>query len=90
EADLPLSTVLDAFTEMSKFYEKKMPAEVFKTHFKPSLDALVSQLLDIQKEYVAEEKSPRPVLSEVTFEPEPDSRTLTPLLVDITTMGDKL
>ncbi|KFG36174.1 hypothetical protein TGP89_222270B, partial [Toxoplasma gondii p89] len=41
-------------------------------------------------EYVAEEKSPRPVLSEVTFEPEPDSRTLTPLLVDITTMGDKL
>ncbi|CBZ50091.1 conserved hypothetical protein [Neospora caninum Liverpool] len=91
EAGVPLSTILDAFTLMSKFYEKKMPADAFKNHFKPSLDALVSQLLEIEKEFAAEEKTTsRPVLSKVTFEPEPDSRTLTPLLVDITTMGDKL
>ncbi|PFH33759.1 hypothetical protein BESB_079750 [Besnoitia besnoiti] len=92
EAGLPLSSVLEAFDRMNKFYEKKMPAAAYKTHYMPSLDSLKSQLLDIQKAFVAEEKAvtSRHVLSEVTFEPEPDPRTLTPLLLDITTMGDTL
>ncbi|PHJ15598.1 hypothetical protein CSUI_010590 [Cystoisospora suis] len=96
EASLSLETVLKAFDRVSLFYQKEMKEEDFNEHFKPALEELKAQLLDLYKESLEDQKDSEKKKSFVVasetlkYEPNPDPRTLAPLLVDVTQMGNVL
>ncbi|CDJ32686.1 LOW QUALITY PROTEIN: uncharacterized protein EMH_0013330 [Eimeria mitis] len=77
----------DALLVMLELYEREMDEKSFNTFFLPAYDEVLAKFSDAKKLVKPAEKVP---FSSLPYEPTPDPRTLTPLVVDIMQFKDKL
>ncbi|KAL8451728.1 hypothetical protein Emed_001890 [Eimeria media] len=84
ETGLNSENILKVVEALKDFYKAEMDASSFQTFFMPAYEEVITQFKELLRPTV---KVP---VTSLPFEPKPDPRTLTPLVVNIMDFKDKL
>lgn len=87
EAGLHSENIVKVVEGLKDFYQGEMDAVSFKEFFMPAYDEVIAKLQEAKRLVRPAEKIP---VASLPFEPMPDPRTVTPLVVDIMGFKDQL